>query len=186
MKTYFKGESLFRSEVVGDNQETITILNGDKGWARVGGSTFHLSKNEIIPLKNGLAIQFRPDLLLLSFPKHRFTWRTQENDRTLDQIDVSGFLSGEYVRGRLSIDVATNLLYKYEFELEREFPSGKGIIRGEEKFLQYREFEGIKMPSEIISKQGKKVSRLIVEKAEFNSMLQDSLFQDPTPVNAIK
>jgi hypothetical protein len=184
VKTYFKGDTYFRSEVGGENQEAISILSGGKGWVQVGGATLSLSKSELLPLRNGLAAQLRPDLLLLSFPKHRFTVRTEEANRTLDQIEVSGFMGGEYVRGRLSIDVATHLLFKYEYELERDFPSGKGIVRGEEQFVQYREVEGLQVPSLIISRQGKKVSKLTLEKAEFNSALPASLFEDPSPKSA--
>lgn len=181
VRTYFKGDSCFRSEAGEGKQPAVSILNGDKGWVQVGGATLTLSKNEILPMRNGMAAQLRPDLLLLSFPKHRYTVRTEEENRTLEQIEVSGFLGGEYVRGRLSIDTTTHLLFKYEYELERDFPSGKGIVRGEEKFVQYREIGGFQVPSLIVSRQGKKASKLTLEKAEFNSGLPSSLFEDPSP-----
>jgi hypothetical protein len=181
MRTYFKNESYFRSEANGDNLDAITILNGETGWVKVGDTTLTLARKEIDPLRIGMIAQLRPDLLLLSFPKRRYTGQVQENNRTLDQVEISGFIGGEYFRGRLSFDVNTALVYKYEFEIERDSSKGKGIVKGEEKYLQYRETNGFKFPVEIISKQGRKVSKLTVGQVDFSSVLNESLFQDPGP-----
>ena len=181
VKTYLKSESYFRSEVSGDNLDAVTILNGDKGWVKVGDTTLTLARKEIDPLRTGMVAQLRPDLLLLSFPKRRYSGQAQENNRILDQVEISGFIGGEYVRGRLSFDVSTALVYKYEFEIERDLSKGKGIVKGEEKYLQYRETNGLKFPVEIISKQGRKVSKLTVGQVDFNSGLDENLFRDPSP-----
>ena len=98
-----------------------------------------------------------------------------------NQMEVSGFIEGEYVRGRLSLDAATNLIYKYEYEIERELPKGKGIVKGEERYLRYAEKEGFKYPAEVVSKQAQKTSRLKLLSVSFNSMLSDDLFQNPVP-----
>jgi hypothetical protein len=178
-KSLFKGDTQFKSEVVQKNQSAITVLNGEKAWAFVGGATIPLSKSAVAAMKNNLVIQVRPDLLLLSFPKHRFTVRTEQNQRSLDLIEVSGFLGGEYVRGRIAIDAATQLIYRFEYELEREFPQGKGIMKGEEQYLSYQPIRGLQVPSEIISRQGQKSSRLKLQSAQFNLSLDDSVFAEP-------
>ncbi len=178
-KSFFKGDTQFKSEVDQKNQSAITVLNGEKAWAFVGGTTIPLAKSAVAAMKNNLVIQVRPDLLLLSFPKHRFTVRTEQNQRSLDLIEVSGFLGGEYVRGRIAIDAATQLIYRFEYELEREFPQGKGIMKGEEQYLSYQLIQGLQVPGEIISKQGQKVSRLKLQSARFNSSLDDSVFAEP-------
>ena len=181
IKTFFKDDSFFRSEASGDNLGAITILNGDKGWLKVGDTTLTLARKEVDPLKTSMITQLRPELLLVIFPKRRYTGRVEENGRNLDQVEVSGFVGVEYARGRLSFDTATSQLYKYEYEIERESPKGKGIVKGEETYLQYGEKDGMKFPEEILSRQLKKASRLKVRSVDFSSPLNADLFQDPTP-----
>jgi|WetSurMetagenome_2_1015567.scaffolds.fasta_scaffold64610_2 hypothetical protein len=178
-KSMFQGETQFRSEVNQDGQSVITVLNDDKAWTVVAGTLIPVDRRALLALKTSLVIKFRPELLLLSFPKHRFTLRTQEGQRTLDLIDVSGFLEGEYLRGRLSIDAANNLVFRFEYELEREFPQGKGIVRGEEQYLSYQLIEKKQVPLVIVSKQGAQNSQLTVQTARFNTTLDSSLFAMP-------
>ena len=182
MKAYFKDANYFRSEVSGEGTDAVTILNRDKGWVKVADTTLSLSPKSVDPLKSAILSQLRPDLLLVSFQKFRYGGRSEEEGRKLDLVEVSGFLSGEYVRGRLSFDANTHLIYKYEFEIERELPKGKGIVAGEEKYIRYMETEGLKIPAEVSSRQGRKTSRLIVGQASFSNVLDPALFQDPTPV----
>jgi outer membrane lipoprotein-sorting protein len=181
VRTYFKGQEYFRTEASGDNLDAVTVLNGDQGWVKVGDTSLTISRKEINPMKSGMVVQLRPDILLLSFPKRRFTGQVEEDGRSLNQMEVSGFIEGEYVRGRLSLDAATNLIYKYEYEIERELPKGKGIVKGEERYLRYAEKEGFKYPAEVVSKQAQKTSRLKLLSVSFNSMLSDDLFQNPVP-----
>jgi hypothetical protein len=179
-RSFFKGETQFKSLVEQKNQSAITVLNEEEAWAFVGGTKIPLAKNSVSAMKNNLVIQVRPDLLLLCFPKHRYTIRTEQNQRSLDLIEVSGFLGGEYLRGRIAIDAATQLIYRFEYELEREFPQGKGIANGEEQYLSYQLIQGLQVPVEIISKQGQKRSRLTLQSARFNTPLDDSVFAEPS------
>jgi hypothetical protein len=181
MKAYFKDASYFRSEASGGGTDAVTILNRDKGWVKVGDTTLSLSQKSVDPLKSAIISQLRPDLLLVSFQKFRYGGKSEEEGRKLDLVEVSGFLSGEYVRGRLSFDSSTHLIYKYEFEIERELPKGKGIVAGEEKYVRYMEAEGLKVPAEVASRQGRKTSRLTVGQVNLTSVLDPALFQDPNP-----
>lgn len=181
VKTYFKDTAYFRSEVSGANADAVTILNRDKGWVKVGDTTLSLTKKNLDPLKTGMISQLRPDLLLLAFQKFRYAGKAEEEGRKLDQVDISGFVGGEYIRGRLSFDAQTSLIYKYEFEIERELPKGRGIVDGEEKYIRYLDADGLKVPAEVASRQGRKVSRIIVNQVNFSSVLSQSLFEDPTP-----
>ena len=181
VKTYFKDESLFRSEVRSEKTDAITILNGDNGWVKVGGTTLSLARKSLDPMKTTMISQLRPELLLLVFQKFRYSGRTEEGDQKLDQVEISGFIGGEYIRGRLSFDLETSLIYKYEYEIERELPKGKGIVQGEERYVTYRESDGFKVPVEIVSKQGTKESRIKISQVNFNTPLDERLFEDPTP-----
>jgi hypothetical protein len=182
MKAYFKEASYFRSEASGEGTAAVTILNRDKGWVKVGDTTLSLSQKSVDPLKSAIISQLRPDLLLVSFQKFRYGGRGEEEGRKLDLVEVSGFLAGEYVRGRLSFDLSTHLIYKYEFEIERDLPKGKGIVAGEEKYLRYMESDGLKVPAEVSSRQGRKTSKLTVSHVSFANVLDPALFQDPTPI----
>jgi hypothetical protein len=184
MKAYFKEADYFRSEASGEGTDAVTILNRDKGWVKVGDTTLSLSQKSVDPLKSAIISQLRPDLLLVSFQKFRYGGKAEEEGRKLDLVEVSGLLAGEYVRGRLSFDASTHLIYKYEYEIERELPKGKGIVAGEEKYVRYMETDGLKVPAEVASRQGRKSSRLTVSQASFVNVLDPSLFQDPTPVTA--
>jgi len=184
MKAYFKEADYFRSEASGEGTDAVTILNREKGWVKVGDTTLSLSQKSVDPLKSAIISQLRPDLLLLSFQKFRYGGKAEEEGRKLDLVEVSGLLAGEYVRGRLSFDASTHLIYKYEYEIERELPKGKGIVAGEEKYVRYMEADGLKVPAEVVSRQGRKSSRLTVSQVSFVNVLDPSLFQDPTPVTA--
>jgi len=184
MKTYFKDSSYFRSEASGEGTDAVTILNRDKGWVKVGDTTLSLSQKSVDPLKSAIISQLRPDLLLVSFQKFRYGGKGEEEGRKLDLVEVSGFLAGEYVRGRLSFDSSTHLIYKYEFEIERDLPKGKGIVAGEEKYVRYMETDGLKVPAEVSSRQGRKTSRITIRQVNFADVLDAALFQDPTPAAA--
>ena len=184
MKAYFKDSSYFRSEASGEGTDAVTILNRDKGWVKVGDTTLSLSQKSVDPLKSAIISQLRPDLLLVSFQKFRYGGKGEEEGRKLDLVEVSGFLAGEYVRGRLSFDSNTHLIYRYEFEIERDLPKGKGIVAGEEKYVRYMETDGIKVPAEVSSRQGRKTSRIIIRQVNFVDVLDAALFQDPTPAAA--
>ena len=180
LKACFKTDTLFRSEAKGDGLEAVTILNGDRGWVKVSNSVLSLPKNEIDPVRVGMVVQMRPDLLLVSFPKHRYTGQIREDGKTLELVEVSGFLGGEYVRGRLSFDSATHLISRYEYETEKESPKGKGILKGEERYVRYEEKGGLMLPAEILSTQGPKTSKLVLSNVQFNPNLDPSLFQEPS------
>ncbi len=180
MRACFESDSLFRSEARGENLEAVTVLNGNRGWVRVGDSTLSLSKKEIDPVRISMVVQLRPDLLLLSFPKRRYSGQAQDEGRTLDLVEVSGYLGGEYVRGRLSFDASSSLIAKYEYEIERESAGGKGVVKGEERYLKYGEKEGLKIPLEVLSRQSAKSSRLVIKNVIFNTNLDPALFQEPS------
>jgi hypothetical protein len=180
VKACFKTDAYFWSEATGDNLQALTILNQDRGWVKVGETVLTLTRKEIDPVRIGIVIQLRPDLLLVSFPKRRYAGQTQEEGRTLEFVEVSGFLAGEYVRGRLAFDIVTHLIYKYEYETEKESPKERGIVKGEERYVEYKENEGLKIPMEILSRQGSKTSRLILTSVRFDPNLDSALFQDPS------
>ena len=63
---------------------------------------------------------------------------------------------------------------------------GKGIVNGEEKYLRYLEIEGLKVPAEITSRQGRKISQIMIKQVNLLTELSQSLFEDPTPATGSK
>ena len=179
VKSYFKESTYFRSEVIGEKSTTTTILNHDKGWIKIDDTVLSLTKKNLEPLKAEVISQLRPDLVLLSLQKFRYYGRTEEEGHKLDEVNISGFLGGEYTRGRLSFDLTTYLVYKFEFESERESASGKGIFHGKFVYSKYEESEGLKIPVEIISSQGTKVSKISVKHIDLKTVLDPGLFSEP-------
>jgi hypothetical protein len=180
VKTYFKDSDFFRSDVKGEKTITVTILNHDKGWLKIDDTVLSLTKKNLEPLKAEVISQLRPDLLLLAFQKFRYSGRIEEDGHKLDEVGIAGFLGGEYTRGRLSFDMSTGLVYKYEFESERESATGKGIFHGISKYMEYRDHEGLKIPVEIVSTQGGKVSKIRVSLIDLKTVLNESLFSEPS------
>lgn len=185
VRAYFKNANFFRSDVIGEKSTTITVLNGDKGWLMIDDTLLALDKRNLEPFKTEVIAQLRPDLLLLAFPKLLYFGRIEEDGHKLDQVDVSGFIGGMYTRGRLSFDLSSNLVYKYEFESERESPSGKGFVHGELKYVGYRQVEGLMIPVDILSTQGGKLSRIKVSLIDLKTDIVESIFAEP-PLQAPK
>ncbi len=177
-KAYFKDTDQFRSEVGDGDFQVVTVLSGNRGWVEVAGTTLPRPIKELSPLRNETLSLLRPDLLLLIFSKYRYSGRIEEEGGLLDQIQVSGFIDGEYIRGRLSISVQTSLIKKYEFEIERATKGGTGVFRGQSLYLKYGEVKGFKFPKEILSRKTGKASQITVTAATLGEPLDEDLFRE--------
>lgn len=177
-KVYFKDTDQFRSEVRDGDLQVVTVISGNQGWVEVAGTTLPRPAKELSPLRNETLSLLRPDLLLLIFSKYRYSGRIKEDGRSLDQVQVSGFVDGEYIRGRLSISVESSLIEKYEFEIERATKGGTGIFRGQSLFLRYGEAKGFKFPEKILSRKTGITSQINVTAATLGEPLDEDLFRE--------
>ena len=180
-KTYFKDSDQFRSEIWDGNLQVVTVLSKDQGWVEIDGTTISRPEQELTPLRNETLSLLRPELLLLIFSKYRYSGHIKEKQGRMDQIQISGFVDGEYIRGRLSINGKTSLIEKYEFEIEREMQSGPGIFQGQIHYLKYSEAKGFKFPAKILSRQAGNTSYITVTMATLNEPIDENLFRKTVP-----
>ena len=176
-KVYFNDTGQFRSEVRDGDLKVVTVLSGNRGWVEVAGTLLARPVKELSPLRNETLSLLRPDLLLLIFSRYRQSGRITEDGRSLDQLEVSGFVDGEYIRGRLSISVETSLIEKYQYEIERATGSGTGIFRGEARYLEYGEIQGFRSPTKILSRKMGVTSQITVTAATLGQPIDPDLFR---------
>ena len=176
-KVYFDDSGRFRSEVRDGSQKVVTVLSGNSGWVSVAGTLLTRPAKELSPLRNETLSLLRPDLLLLVFSKYQYSARIKEEERSLDQLEVSGFVDGEYIRGRLSINHDSKLIEKYEYEIERTTRSGTGIFRGEARYLEYAEIHGLQSPRKILSRKTGVTSQITVTATAMGEPIDPDLFQ---------
>lgn len=182
-KTYFKDTDQFRSEIWDGNLQVSTVLSRDQSWVEVNGTTISRPQKELTPLRNETLSLLRPELLLLIFSKYRYDGHIKEKQGRMHQIQISGFVDGEYIRGRLSINGKTFLIEKYEFEIEREMTSGPGIFQGQIDYLKYSAVKGFKFPSKILSRQAGKTSYITVTTATLNEPIDENFFRKTVPAS---
>lgn len=177
-KVYFDDSDRFRSEVREGDLTVVTVLSGNRGWVEVAGTRLDRPVKEMSPLRNETLSLLRPDLLLLIFSRYRYVSRITEEGRSLDRLEVSGFVDGEYIRGRLSIDLDTRLIEKYEYEIERATGSGTGIFRGEARYLEYAEIHGLQSPGKVLSRKTGVTSQITVTGASLGQPIDPNLFRE--------
>ena len=177
-KVYFNDSDRFRSEVQDGDLKVVTVLSGNRGWVEVAGTTLSRPVKELSPLRNETLSLLRPDLLLLIFSRYRYGTRITEEGQSLEQLEVAGFVDGEYIRGRLSINLDTGLIEKYQYEIERATGSGTGIFRGETRYLEYAEVHGLQSPRKVLSRKTGVTSQITVTGASLGKPVDPDLFRE--------
>ncbi|MXZ36137.1 MAG: hypothetical protein F4X19_13455 [Acidobacteria bacterium] len=184
-KVYFNDSDRFRSEVQDGDLKVVTVLSGNRGWVEVAGTMLSRPVKQLSPLRNETLSLLRPDLLLLIFSRYRYSTRTTEEGRSLEQLEVTGLVDGEYIRGRLSINLDTGLIEKYQYETERATRNGTGIFRGEVRYLEYAEIHGLQSPRKVLSRKTGVTSQITVTGASLGKSIDPDLFREkknsPTP-----
>ena len=180
-KVYFNDSDQFRSEVQDGDLKVVTVLSGNRGWVEVAGTLLSRPVKQLSPLRNETLSLLRPDLLLLIFSRYRYSTRITEEGRSLEQLEVTGLVDGEYIRGRLSINLDTGLIEKYQYETERATRSGTGIFRGEVRYLEYAEIHGLRSPRKVLSRKTGVTSQITVTGASLGKPMDPDLFRAREP-----
>lgn len=176
-KVYFNDSDQFRSEVRDGDLKVVTVLSGNRGWVEVAGTMLSRPVKQLSPLRNETLSLLRPDLLLLIFSRYRYTARVTEEGQSLEQLEVAGFVDGEYIRGRLSINPDTGMVEKYRYEIERSTRGGTGIFRGEVRYLEYAEIHGLQSPRKVLSRKAGVTSQITVTGASLGKTIDPDLFR---------
>ena len=177
-KVYFNDSDQFRSEVQDGDLKVVTVLSENRGWVEVAGTMLSRPVKQLAPLRNETLSLLRPDLLLLIFSRYRYGARITEEGQSLEQLEVTGLVDGEYIRGRLSINPDTGLIEKYQYEAERATRSGAGIFRGEVRYLEYAEIHGLQSPRKVLSRKTGVTSRITVTGASLGQPMDPDLFRE--------
>ena len=177
-KVYFNDSDQFRSEVQDGDLKVVTVLSGNRGWVEVAGTTLARPVKQLSPLRNETLSLLRPDLLLLIFSRYRYSTRITEEGHPLEQLEVTGLVDGEYIRGRLSINLDTGLIERYQYETERATRSGAGIFRGEVRYLEYAEIHGLQSPRKVLSRKTGVTSQITVTGASLGKPIDPDLFRE--------
>lgn len=183
-KVFFNDSDQFRSEVQDGDLRVVTVLSGNRGWVEVAGTMLPRPVKQLSPLRNETLSLLRPDLLLLIFSRYRYSTRITEEGQSLEQLEVTGLVDGEYIRGRLSINLDTALIEKYQYEIERATRSGTGIFRGEVRYLEYAEIQGLQSPRKVISRKTGVTSQITVTGASLGQPIDPDLFREKTSPSA--
>jgi hypothetical protein len=144
----------------------------------VAGTVLSRPVKQLSPLRNETLSLLRPDLLLLIFSRYRYGTRVTEKGQSLEQLEVAGFVDGEYIRGRLSINLDTGMVEKYRYEIERSTRSGTGIFRGEVRYLEYTEIHGLQSPRKVLSRKAGVTSQITVTGASLGKTIDPDLFRE--------
>lgn len=179
-KVYFNDSDQFRSEVQDGDLKVVTVLSENRGWVEVAGTMLSRPVKQLSPLRNETLSLLRPDLLLLIFSRYRYSTRITEEGQSLEQLEVTGLVDGEYIRGRLSINPDTGLIEKYQYETERATGSGAGIFRGEVRYLEYAEIDGLQSPRRVLSRKTGVTSKITVTGASLGKPMDPDLFREKT------
>ena len=179
-KVFFNDSDQFRSEVKDGDLRVVTVLSGNRGWVEVAGTLLPRPVKQLSPLRNETLSLLRPDLLLLIFSRYRYSTRITEEGQSLEQLEVTGLVDGEYIRGRLSINPDTGLIEKYQYEIERATRGGTGIFRGEVRYLEYAEIQGLQSPRRVISRKTGVTSQITVTGASLDKPMDPDLFREKT------
>ena len=177
-KVYFNDSDQFRSEVQDGDLKVVTVLSENRGWVEVAGTMLSRPVKQLSPLRNETLSLLRPDLLLLIFSRYRYSTRITEEGQSLEQLEVTGLVDGEYIRGRLSINLDTGLIEKYQYETERATRSGTGIFRGEVRYLDYAEIHGLQSPRKVLSRKTGVISQITVTGASLGQPIDPNLFRE--------
>ncbi|MDE2665209.1 MAG: hypothetical protein OXI69_03570 [Acidobacteriota bacterium] len=177
-RVYFNDSDQFRSEVQDGDLKVVTVLSKNRGWVEVAGTMLSRPVKQLSPLRNETLSLLRPDLLLLIFSRYRYSTRITEEGQSLEQLEVTGLLDGEYIRGRLSINLDTGLIERYQYETERATRSGTGIFRGEVRYLDYAEIYGLQSPRKVLSRKTGVTSQITVTGASLGQPIDPNLFRE--------
>lgn len=168
-KVWKKGEK-FRLEANQMGQDVVVTYNGKKAWAKMAGNVVEMPDDQLAqtqkqteppvnPLKD---IQNQEGVKIEKVGKAKIDGVTTYNIKVTDK---EGEVSNFYINSK------TYLLVKMTGTSER------GPI--EVQFKEYKDFDGIKMPTKILVNVGGMSMTTNVKDFKINPDLKDSLFEKP-------
>jgi len=154
----------------------VSVLDGDKGWIQRSGETKEMTKEELAEAKESQYARRVERLTPLK--DEAFTLSPLDEIKVNDRAAVGVKVSQKGHRDiKLYFDRESGQLVRSEQRVKNE--SGKEVTQ-EATFSDYKEVEGIKVPTKIvINRDGKKFVEAEVQETKVLQKLDDKLFQKP-------
>ncbi|MGE3805072.1 MAG: hypothetical protein AB7K24_10410 [Gemmataceae bacterium] len=155
-----------------------TVLNGDKGWIKSMGETMEMTKEQVAEQRENQYAGWVTTLAPLKDKAYQLSLlkESKVGDRPAVGIKVA---HKDHRDVSLFFDKESGLLIKSEFRTKSQEQGGKEVLQ-EMYYSDYKEVEGIKIPSKIkILRDGKKFVE--AENTDIKPMgkLPDSVFGKP-------
>jgi len=178
-KVYFKGTDKFRSEVSGANFFAMTIADGPSAWLKSDQTLIDLTAGDVESLEISTQLQSQPYAIYDRLAKFWAKGEQMQEGVSYEVIGVSGFLGKNFIRGEISLDSQTSLIRRFEYEEEVETRQGRGINKYAFRYEEYRSFDGIQLPTRVLSIQSGVKSTVTFSEFKINPGIPDSFFEKP-------
>jgi hypothetical protein len=161
--------------VVGDKLHVVLVVHGGRGWRSSGGAVADLTRGEVEDLREAAYVYWLTTLVPLRDKAFELTPlpETKVKDKAAVGVKVSH-------KGRpdvqLYFDKQTHLLVK----AQRQSKEGTTAVLRETFFSDYKEFDGLQMPTRLLEgMNGKKSMELTLTRYKFPAQLEESTFAKP-------
>lgn len=162
----------------GDGFGFVSVLNGDKGWAKFGEDQHEMDKGAIDEVKENLYVMW----LTTAAPLADKTLTLKPlGESKVDERPVLGVLVSQPGHRDVSLffDKETGLLSKMATRAKDLFQGGKEID-SEEIYSDYKEFDGVKRPTKVKElKDGKTSVEETRSDYKQSEKLDDKAFEKP-------
>lgn len=163
-------------DVGGQKFRVVNVLNGDKGWARMGDATTEMDKDMLEEAKEQAYAGWLTTLIPLKDKKFTLatTGEVQVGGRPAVGVKVSS-------KGRRDVDLyfdkETGVLVRSEGRVKDE--GGKEVTE-ESLFEEYKEIQGVKQPTKLtVNRDGKLYLEGELSDYQFSETLDASVFAKP-------
>jgi hypothetical protein len=167
--------SKFRMDVEG---LFLMIVNGDKGWTKMGDQTKEMTKEELAAQQMTLKAEWMGGLLPLQ--DKAFTLATLPEIKIDDKAAVGVKATRkDYPDLKLYFDKNTNLLVRLEFRTKDAQENFKDVTM-EANYSNFKEFDGMKIPTKmVIKKDGKRFVEADVLEYKAVEKIDPKMFDRP-------
>jgi hypothetical protein len=169
--------SEFEGEVNGNAVKSVTVLNGDKGWRKVGNQLMEMNESQVANEKQSIYLMVIP-ITLVALKDKKFEIGTASEEKVGDKQAIA--LKGKGPDGKdftLCFDKESGVPIKVVAKMT--FPMG-GEFTIETSFADYKEFDGIQKATKIESKRdGEKFLEAELTDYQVVDKIDTSTFDQP-------
>ncbi|HEV3444277.1 MAG TPA: hypothetical protein VG099_06515 [Gemmataceae bacterium] len=166
-----------RFDITGGNGRFVSVLNGNKGWARFGDDTQELDMAALEEMKENLYAMWLTTLTPLSDKSFLLTPQGESKSAERPVLGVKIAQKG-HRDVLLYFDKDTWLLAKSSTKAKNVFLGGLEF-EAEDTYSDYKEFDGVKRAMKMKQVRGKMVVEITFSDYKLCDKLSDELFVKP-------